>query len=303
MELKYDVEADWMLLTSCNFRCAYCFFSAAFLKAKLRIYGTHVQWKDGFDATGKTWLIHITGGEPTIYPGFADLCEQLSQNHYLSINSNLSHHSIEALAEKVDPERVHYINAGVHAEERQKRASLSLFIDRVNKLQKHRFNVLVSLLMTPETVYNFQGISNYFESHGLYLIPKVIRGAYEGKRYPTAYSIGEKSLILQYLMEARQKYTTVIERMGEPVSINMFSDDRFLNGIPQYLGKRCSSGSKFVRINPDGTVTRCGSGEELGNIRLKNVRLLSAAKPCDTSYCPYFCEKYTSPQFAGINTG
>lgn len=302
MKMEYDLEADWMLLTTCNFRCTYCFFSAAVLGARLSIYGTHVQWKEGFDATGKTWLIHITGGEPAIYPGFADLCEQLSKNHYLSINSNLSHHSIDAFAEKVNPERVHYINAGVHAEERQKKASLGVFIDRVHKLQKCQFTVLVSVLMTPQMVHHFAAISKNLESQGLHLIPKVMRGVYEGKRYPVAYSIGEKSLILQYLVEAREQYRTVIERMGEPASIDMFSDDHFLNGIPNYQGKVCGSGYNFIRIDPDGTVLRCGSGERLGNILLKNVSLLSAAKLCDTCYCPYFCEKYTSPRFVGINT-
>jgi MoaA/NifB/PqqE/SkfB family radical SAM enzyme len=302
MKMKYDLEADWMLLTTCNFRCNYCFFSTAVLGSRLSIYGTHVQWKEGFDAAGKTWLIHITGGEPALYPGFADLCEQLSQNHYLSINSNLSHHSIDAFAEKVNPARVHYINAGVHAEERQKKASLGVFIDRVHKLQKCRFDVLVSLLMTPQMVREFPAISKDFESHGLYLIPKVMRGVYEGKRYPVAYSIGEKSLILQYLVEAREHYRTVIERMGEPASIDMFSDGHFLDGIPDYRGKPCGSGYTFVRIDPDGTVLRCGAGEPLGNILLKNVRLLSAAKLCDTHYCPYFCKKYTSPGYGRKNT-
>jgi len=302
MKIKYHLEADWMLLTTCNFRCTYCFFSPTVLGDKLRIYGTPVQWKEGFDATGKTWLIHISGGEPAIYPGFADLCEQLSQNHYLSINSNLSHHSIETFAEKVNPERVHYINAAVHAEERQKKASLGVFIDRVHKLQECQFNVLVSLLMTPQMVRHFPAISKDFESHGLYLIPKVIRGVCEGRRYPASYSDGEKSLILQYLVEAREQYRTVIERMGEPASIDMFSDGRFLNGIPNYQGKLCGSGYNFVQITPDGTVLRCGSGERLGNILLKNVRLLSAVKLCNTSYCPHFCEKYTSPQSVGINT-
>ncbi|HXX32953.1 MAG TPA: radical SAM protein [Thermodesulfobacteriota bacterium] len=302
MKMKYDLEAAWILLTTCNFRCTYCFFTPALLGERLTTHGTHAQWKEGFGATGKTCLIHITGGEPSIYPGFADLCEQLSQNHYLSINSNLSHHSIEAFAERVNPERVHYINAGVHVEERQKKAALGVFIDRVHKLQKCQFTVLISALMTPQIIHDFPTISKEFESHGLYPIPKVMRGVYERKRYPAGYSIAEKSLILQYLGEAREQYRTVIERMGEPATIDMFSDDHFLNGIPDYRGKLCSSGYNFVRVDPDGTVFRCGSRERLGNILLKNIRLLSAAKLCDTSYCPYFCEKYSLPQPAGVNT-
>lgn len=296
--MRYEVEADWFLLMTCNFRCTYCFIPTATLGAKVTIYGSHVQWVEGFNATGKTWLLHITGGEPFIYPGFVDLCDQLTRNHYLSINSNLSHRCIDAFAEMVAPERVHYINAALHYAERQKKASLDVFIYRVHKLQMHRFNVLVSLVMTPEMVSIFPEVSHYFESHGLFLIPKLIRGRYQGNLYPAAYSEEQRALILTYLVEAQQKYAPVIVRMGEPATINMFADDQSLKSTLTYRGKLCGSGHNFVRIEPDGTVVRCRAGQCLGSILLKNVRLLRAPKPCDTSYCPYFCEKYTSPRFS-----
>ena len=77
----------------------------------------------------------------------------------------------------------------------------------------------------------------------------------------------------------------------------MFSDGQFLDGLRDYRGTSCGSGCNFVTITPDGGVYRCGSGQCLGNLLLKNVRLLDGPKPCDASYCPYFCVKYTSTQF------
>lgn len=299
--MRYEVEADWNLLTTCNFRCSYCFFPHADLGAKISVYGTSAQWKEGFDSTGKTWLLHMTGGEPTIYPGFVDLCAQLSDKHYLSINSNLSHSSIEAFAEDINPERVHFINASVHWKERREWASHDAFIKRVHKLRKYRFNVLVSLVMTPEIVSTFDEVSRHFESQGLFVIPKIIRGNYNGKNYPAAYSANQKHSILEYLIRARKKYVGVIDRMGEPATINMFGDSLFINGFSNYRGKVCGSGYNFVMIRPDGSVIRCASEENLGNILLKNIKFLHSPKPCNTSGCPYFCEKYTSPQFAGAN--
>jgi hypothetical protein len=82
--------------------------------------------------------------------------------------------------------------------------------------------------------------------------------------------------------------------MGETPTVDLLSDSRFLDGIGNYHGKLCGSGHNFVRIAPNGAVLRCGSGQRLGNLLLKDGRLL-APKPCDTYYCPYFCEKYTSP--------
>ena len=295
MNLKYDMEADWVLLTTCNFRCAYCFVPLPALATKLTAYGTNGQWTEGFDATGKTWLLHMTGGEPSIYPGFVDLCEKLTRHHYLSINSNLSHRCIETFAERINPERVHFINAAAHYDERPKQTALDAFISRVQKLCRHRFHVLVSSVMTPLLVKNYPEISVYFESHGLSLIPKVMRERFKGKIYPGAYSAEEKSLIREYLAKARQSYATVIGAMAETATIDMFADDRLLDSPRIYHGKLCGSGHNFVRIEPNGTVVRCGSGVQLGNILLKNVAFLNAPKPCDSFYCPYFCEKYTSP--------
>ena len=294
MDLKYDMEADWILLTTCNFRCAYCFVPLSALETKLTTYGTNAHWTEGFDATDKTWLLHISGGEPSIYPEFVDLCERLSRNHYLSINSNLSHRCMDTFAETINPERVHFINASVHYEERSKKTALDAFITRVQKLRTHGFHVLVSLVMTPLSLRNFPSISKYFESYGLSLIPKVMRERFQGKIYPGAYSEEQKLLIREYLAKAEQNYPSVRTEMGETPTVNMFADDRLLDPPRIYHGKLCGSGHKFVRVEPDGAVIRCGSGVQLGNILLRNVAFLTAPKPCDSFYCPYFCEKYTS---------
>ncbi|MEG3838669.1 radical SAM protein [Microcoleus sp. herbarium14] len=295
--MKYDIEANWRLLNTCNFRCDYCFSHPDALGAMLNIYATPEQWAESFNTTSKTWLLHITGGEPTIYPGFVELCEQLTKNHFVSLNSNLSHHCVNEFAEKIDPSRVHYINAAVHYFERQKKASLSVFINRVQSLQSHQFNVLVSLVMTPTIVKIYSEISQYFESFGISVIPKTMRDNYQGMRYPEAYSEKEKTLIVQYLREARLKYMPIITRMAEPATIDMFNDERFLNSNRNYHGRLCGSGYNFIKLKPDGSVFRCGSKECLGNILQKNVSFLSSPMLCNSSYCPYFCEKYTSPKF------
>jgi MoaA/NifB/PqqE/SkfB family radical SAM enzyme len=255
---------------------------------------------EGFQATGKTWLLHLTGGEPSLYPDFVGLCEQLAKHHYLSINSNLSRASIVDFAERINPERVHYINAAVHSDERQKHTSQEIFIRHVQTLQKRQFNVLVSTVMNPAMVRQFPNLSEYFESHGLILLPKAMRGKYMGKEYPDSYTADERKLILEYLAAATKKYSPVIKKMGEAPTIDMFADSRFLERIPDYRGKLCGSGFNLVTLGPNGTIFRCGSGKVLGNLLVKKVKLLRRPAVCDTSYCPYFCEKYTSPKFAAM---
>lgn len=175
----------------------------------------------------------------------------------------------------------------------KKRGLLDVLIKHVHILRGAKFNVLLNIIMTPHVVNNFQEISEYFESQGLSVIPKVIRGIYDGKHYPTSYTFEDKRLIYEYILQARQEYRSVKNYMGEAPSINMFKDNLFLNGVKDYRGILCRAGSNFVVILPNGTVARCNAPDRLGNILFRNVNLLKAPKLCDTAHCPYFCEKYS----------
>src|SRR5262245_6196950 len=121
--MKYDIEANWHLLNTCNFRCEYCFFSAEVLGEKLRTFAGVDEWQTAFNATGKTWLAHITGGEPSVYPNFIELCERITERHYISVNSNLTHATFAKFAERIEPSRVSFINAGLHLVEREGRSA------------------------------------------------------------------------------------------------------------------------------------------------------------------------------------
>jgi MoaA/NifB/PqqE/SkfB family radical SAM enzyme len=297
VNLAYDVEADWVLLRTCNFRCRYCGIPPAELGAKIVRYATPAEWRDALNATGKSWLLHLTGGEPSVYPDFVELCEQLTRDHYLSINTNLSHPCLDVLAERIDPDRVHFINAALHYEQRESKDPLELFIERVAKFNARGFNMLISSVMTPQVSDAFVELQNRFEARGLCIIPKVMRGWHEGRLYPDSYTMRQRRLVHKHLKRARAKYATTLARMVEPPTINMFADELFLKRVPQYSGKMCASGQKFVQIEADGNVVRCNSGESLGNILMKNLKLFRESRACDTTYCPYFCEKYSNPPF------
>ena len=299
MKFRYAVEADWVLLRTCNFRCSYCAIPLEELGGRITTYATPREWLDAFNATGKSWLLHITGGEPSVYPNFIELCENLTRNHYLSINTNVSHPCMDDFPKRVDPTRVHYINAALHYDERLKKDSLDVFIERVRRFESRGFNILVSSVMTPVNVERFSDLQRHFEARGLFIIPKVMRGWCEGKLYPNSYTKGQRKCIREHLARARERYAPAIARMGELPTINMLEDERFLHRVPSYNGKLCASGVSFVQIEPDGGVLRCNSGQRLGNILLGDLSLLDAPRRCDTTYCPYFCEKYTAPPFVG----
>ncbi len=298
--LQYHLEADWNLLYTCNFRCNYCFFPPQILGSKLHIYADPEGWASAFESTQHTWLLHITGGEPTIYPRFTELCARLSERHFLSINTNLSQPAIEGLIDLVDPGRIHFINAALHVDERLKRGGLDLFVARVKRLRQAGFSIMASLVMTPERIQDFPDFEESFASHGLALHPKVLRGQHAGRSFPDSYSHGDRVLLRQYIARAAAFDAAVSRPLGEAATIDLFTEASLVDGRKDYRGQLCASGSRFVRIEPDGAVFRCGTVERLGNLLDKTLRLLDSPRACDTSYCPYFCEKYTQPQFLQV---
>lgn len=303
MRLPYDVEADFFLLTTCNFRCAYCFLRPEQLGAKIVCHASNEQWRAAFDATQKTWMIHITGGEPFLYPRFTDFCSSLSTNHYLSINSNLGHRSVNEFATRIDPSRVHYINAALHQSERTCGARLGDFISRVQVLRRFHFAVMVSVVMTPAMIATYPALSAHLESYGLSPLPKVMYGYFDGRIYPAAYSHEEQSRLRDYIAVAKERNSELAASMVEAPTIDLFSEHVMLDARRRYRGRLCGSGYNFVSITSNGTVLRCGSGRRLGNILAGDLEFLAAPAPCDAEYCLYFCNKYTSDPFHVGTTG
>jgi MoaA/NifB/PqqE/SkfB family radical SAM enzyme len=290
----YDVECDWHLLSTCNYRCRYCFFPPEQLGSKLKVHASPREWRDAFAATGRRWLIHFTGGEPTIYPEFVTLCALLARDHLLSINTNLSHKSVRALAGEVDAARISFINASLHAAERTRHRGFAQFFANARFLQNAGFRVVVTVVATPAVVAAFADLRAACAAHGLVLAPKVLRGSHQGRNYPSFYTAAERALLRAEVARARDAYTARFPDWPRP-SIDVFSDDELLMGRPGFRGVPCAAGLRFVSLASDGEVRRCNTGRpSLGNLLRRSVRFAAAPLPCDTSYCVYFCKKYTA---------
>jgi MoaA/NifB/PqqE/SkfB family radical SAM enzyme len=282
------------LLDTCNYRCTYCFFSPDILGRKLRTYATVEEWRDSFDALQRTCLIHITGGEPTIYPQFAKLCVALTERHHISLNTNLTHRSLSEFSQIVDPSRVNFINAALHIEERDRHSGHAVFLRHIDLLRSKNFPVLISLVATPPALARFEETMEMLRPSGMAVIPKMFRGEFEGRTYPESYTESEKSRFRQLCSEARQAYQTLFERNGEWPTIDMLHDDRHVGATPTFDGISCEAGRLFVKILPNGDVMRCGK-DMLGNILDRSFAPRRRPAPYDTQYCYYFCEKYSLP--------
>ena len=292
--MRYDIEADWHLLNTCNYRCSYCFFPAEVLGQSLP-EATAEAWQCGFDLTGLTWLLNMTGGEPTVFPRFAELCARLTERHFISMNTNLSRPSVLAFADTVDPGRVSFINAGLHYDERIGRKGLETFIRHHNYLRDRGFPIFVSAVATPAVLERMDTIVEMLRPAGVRPIPKLLRGLHEGKRYPGAYTERDRELFRVHARLSRETYDPLLAARGEAPTVNPFGDEDFLGGVPSYTGRMCEAGRRFVAVRPNGSVFRCSDKAPLGNILRGNFARRSEAAVCDTHYCFYFCQKHAHP--------
>jgi MoaA/NifB/PqqE/SkfB family radical SAM enzyme len=292
--VDYEVEADWQLLNTCNYRCTYCFFPDDALGEKLRVDASPEEWGRAFDETGFSWLLHITGGEPSIYPGFAELCARLTRRHFISLNSNMTHRSWEEFAEKVDPKRVSFINAGLHAAERELKGGNPVFLKNVQLLQSKGFPVFTSLVATPQILKRFEEMIQLLAAIDMFPVPKALRAFHDNKWYPTSYTRGERRLFRDYTRRAREFYHSRLAcELSERPTIDVFRDDAILHGEPNFKGLSCEAGHLFFKVQTNGDIIRCGGSMSYGNILKGSFIRGKGPTPCDTSYCFYFCQKYS----------
>ncbi len=268
---------------------------------------------DGFNRNGITWLVHMSGGEPFLFPNFLELCQKLSRNHYMSINTNLSTDNVFEFGRRIDPERVKYIQASVHL--RQRGGGLDDFIRRVIFLKSRRFKIFVSYLMYPEDMVGFEKTFQRFIREGIILFPKLYRGVWRNeflhpgikrrmrrfsrlrpllkRTYPQNYSEREKRFI-RFFYE-RSLRLAGDDYFDSDCTSDLSKETKWLDGVPDWRGRLCYAGVRSLRMDPWGKVTRCHSEHRvLGNLFEGEVRPMEEAEPCKSRicYCPYYGERY-----------
>jgi len=292
--MTFDIEADWTLNLFCNYDCDYC-FSRASTEHPLVGRLSPEQFLDFFDSTRKTWLLHLTGGEPFFHPNFVRLCRTLTSRHYISLNSNLSSRRVREFAADIEPSRVQYVHCGVHVEERDCRKGWPNLQANITSLLERGFPVFASLVMTPSAFADFPRVEHLFTALGVPLIPKAIRGSYEGRWYPQAYTEAERIQFRRFSEQAELiAGTSSWQPNRHGATVNPLLDRDYLDGVPDFTGIPCSAGRMSVSIGYDGRIFRCGQKTVLGNIFERRLDLLPQDRPCDDEYCPYWCMRYSS---------
>lgn len=261
---------NWYLNRRCNFKCTYCFISHEELSLEHPACGTvsPAKIRSSFDRTGLSWWIHLSGGEPFLFPNFLELCQELTRNHTVSINSNLSTNNVEEFAHSIDPAKVHFISASLHIEQRSKRPEgVRKFIDRVLYLQERGFPVYVNYVAYPPLFHRMEkDIQELREAGCIHVNTKRFTGFHKGKHYPSSYTAEESALIKKYAIHS--------------------DTEEYLFSNTGFLGKTCDAGWSFLKMNQQGDVFRCDtSNRVLGNFFDKSFVMPDRPKACPFVKC------------------
>lgn len=257
-------NVDWSLTQACNFKCDYCHVSDVVANEKANVdYLLQL-----LNSTGKTWTITLSGGEPMIHPKFIEICEKLTKDHFISINTNLSRPNVlEKFVKLIDPKRVKMIDVSLHIQERQKRdKEYSTIQKNLKSLKENGFTYILNTVFHPTLSENKEDYEKEYQNFEDEIVFKRFKGLFNNKYYPLSYTPAEKKQIARHF----------------DYSSNRLDYD--------YLSVKCWAGVNLIKIKANGDVQRCPGDNtslgNLGNINEENVQLLKKATACNVSSCP-----------------
>ncbi len=130
----------------------------------------------------------MNGGEPFLYPRFVELCEKITKKHYMRIYTNLTSNNVNYFSERIDSERVEFINCSVHIEERERLGRVEDYINKFLLLRQKGFNVVATIVAYPTVLERFHQLYGFFKKYNITLLTTNFQGNYKGKIYPQGYT-------------------------------------------------------------------------------------------------------------------
>ncbi|WP_433731727.1 radical SAM protein [Actinoplanes sp. CA-051413] len=240
----WEWEFDWHLTNRCNFFCEYCHPQIRYVLNKKHLTEPPPELVvRRFEELGRTCLVHMSGGEPFLFPGFADLCAGLTRRNWISINTNLASPDLVAeFAANADPTRVAKIVAALHVPERERLVlPLETYAESFRILRSAGFDVVALYVLYPPLLPRLREDLAALDALGVEpLRAKVFKGVYDGRRYPEGYTDEERELILA--------------NSGDYVF-----NRPYLDGKLAFPGESCTAGMTSFKVTVTGDVRRCAS--------------------------------------------
>ena len=277
------VEYFWMVLGRCNYRCPYCVYGL--VPTDRRRDAQHYsaeQWLTGWERMRRRHgegNIILTGGEPTIYPGFDELVLKLTDWFWVAFDTNLSwpQDRLARFLARARRERVRFeISFHPHS------TDTDPFLERALLVRDAGFGYINRLVAYPDLLGQLAHFRELFAQNGLTFVANPFQGEYQGRRYPESYTAEERALISGASVNVAQEASNAPHKE--------FVQQILARESPQ--GRLCRAGYQHVRVEDDGTVFRCGEyatqkWEPLGHFFNESLTLWDGPRPCRCDRCEW----------------
>ncbi len=261
----YQIFFTWDIHYKCNYSCPYCFFADIWnVVSKENRYPGFSRWlkiwRDIFDRYGNC-NIHITGGEPCIYPDFIELIMGLSKYHSIEIDTNLSF-DVKNFITRIKPDNIKF-TATFHP----LFVDLSSYLCKASLLKDNGFDIYVDYVAYPPQLREMERYKLEFKKRDISFKILAFRGKFQGKLYPKNYTEEEEA---------------IIKRCGDSTTEMIF--DAHVGAKKQREIKLCRMGQMYAKIRADGSAYRCcckvRDNKGLGNMLEGTFKLLEDAYLC-----------------------
>lgn len=276
----YRIFWNWELTHDCNYKCSYC--PTWCDDVKTPEYLPVSRWKDIWDRMFELYysgVVRYTGGEPAVYPHFAEIVGAVAKKHSVDITTNLSF-DLRDFVKHVDPANV-ALSASFHPEFDE----IGEFLNRVLLLSKNGFTSTICFVGYPPYLRDLNYYKRIVEDKGVMFKFLPFTGEYKGMQYPESYIDEEKKLMKETADASSDEKAKDINKAWYEWNVEKRDKEQ---GIK--TGKLCRMGQMYAVIRTDGSVSRCCAvnSEIMGNIFDTDFRLLEEPAPCKVEHCPCF---------------
>ena len=276
----HHVFVTWDIHYGCNYNCTYCntpkpwHGPGKWDRDRDKVIYPGVDkwikiWEDIYKRYGSC-EIHITGGEPFIYPSFMELITQLSKMHTLEIITNLFWET-GYFIKNLSPDRVR-IGTSFHPEF----ANLDQFLKKHLLLRENGFETWANYVAYPPLMSEMGKYKSEFDRLKISFNIQPYLGWYQDREYPAGYTDSEMAHLKSCYNDEDIVNKKTIEWKTGVKKRNM-------------SGKPCRMGQMYAKVYPIADAYRCcaQSSASLGNLIDGSFKLSDEPLLCKDEHC--FC--------------
>ena len=253
------------LTYACNYKCPYCVLPPVVKHRSV------AEWTAAFERLRRrhgSCYINLSGGEPSIYPGFYDLAPALARHHVVDLCTNLSW-PVEKLIPALSPESF-LLSPTFHPTQ----VSFEEFLERLRFARPYvtrrdpSGRPSVNFVCDPPQMDRMSEYGDRLKKAGFSILPLPL-------------------MVDGRLSNSREEKALIADASPFQGSSNPRLD--FQLGRQSPRGLLCGAGAIYILVRGDGSVDRCSryKGGALGNFFSEDFRLWEGPAPCSQDWCPY----------------